>query len=186
MNDMVSKEIIVKAAGGDLAAFEEIYKAASGFVYNVALGVVHNGHDAEEITQEVFLNVYHKLKGFRLESSLKTWVYRMAANTAINRYNKMKKDRQRNREYHSGLEEWHEPKEPDIDADMRKKAVKAYLDGLDPDQKACVVLREVEGLSYEEIADVLKVKVNTVRTRIKRAREKLLAMAKGGVGNELR
>ena len=67
-----------------MQAFEEVYKASSSFVYNVALRVVNNTEDAREVTQEVFLIIYNKLKSFRFESSFKTWVYRITANYAIN------------------------------------------------------------------------------------------------------
>src|SRR5271154_815319 len=83
MQDL-DKEILVKASQGDIQAFEEVYKASSGFIYNVALRVVNNREDALEVAQEVFMIIYHKLKDFRFESSFKTWVYRITANYAIN------------------------------------------------------------------------------------------------------
>lgn len=65
----ISNEILTKAARGDIRSFEIIYRTASGFVHNVAFRVVHNAQDAEEITQEVFINIYRKLKSFRGQSS---------------------------------------------------------------------------------------------------------------------
>src|ERR1700679_2744028 len=80
----IANDILIKASQGDIQAFEEVYKASSSFVYNVALRVVNNREDAMEVSQEVFLIIHHKLKGFRFESSFKTWVYRITANCAIN------------------------------------------------------------------------------------------------------
>src|SRR6202012_2453064 len=80
----ISKDILVRASEGDMQAFEQVYKASSSFVYNVALRVVENREDALEVSQEVFLNIHHNLKRFRFESSFKTWVYRITANCAIN------------------------------------------------------------------------------------------------------
>src|SRR5476651_1892025 len=80
----ISKDILIKASQGDMRAFEDVYKASNSFVYNVAFRVVNNREDALEVAQEVFMIIYHKLKGFRFESSFKTWVYRITANHAIN------------------------------------------------------------------------------------------------------
>src|SRR5689334_18703031 len=80
----IARDILIKASQGDMQAFEEVYKTTQGFVYNVALRVVSNREDALEVSQEVFMTIYNKLKGFRFESSFKTWVYRITANTAIN------------------------------------------------------------------------------------------------------
>src|SRR5277367_5771831 len=80
----ITKDTLVKASQGDMQAFEDVYKASSSFVYNVAFRVVNNREDASEVAQEVFMIIYHKLKDFRFESSFKTWVYRITANYAIN------------------------------------------------------------------------------------------------------
>ena len=73
----IAKDILIRASQGDIQAFENVYKASSGFVYNVALRVVNNREDALEVAQEVFMIIHRKLKGFRFESSFKTWVYKI-------------------------------------------------------------------------------------------------------------
>src|SRR5579863_533148 len=80
----ISKDTLIKASQGDMQAFEDVYKASSSFVYNVAFRVVNNREDALEVSQEVFMIIHDKLKTFRFESSFKTWVYRITANYAIN------------------------------------------------------------------------------------------------------
>ena len=80
----IAKDILIRASQGDMQAFEDVYKASSSFVYNVAFRVVNNREDALEVAQEVFMIIHRKLKGFRFESSFKTWVYRVTANSAIN------------------------------------------------------------------------------------------------------
>ena len=80
----IAKDILIRASQGDTQAFEDVYKASSGFVYNVALRIVNNREDALEVAQDVFMIIYHKLKTFRFESSFKTWAYRITANSAIN------------------------------------------------------------------------------------------------------
>jgi len=76
-----------------MEAFEAIYKATSGFVYNVALRITQKPADAEDITQEVFVKIYKSLKDFEFKSSFKTWVYRITVNAALNHVRASKKDK---------------------------------------------------------------------------------------------
>jgi len=173
----IPEDLIIQAANGDMPAFEHIYNAFSGFVYNVAFRVSGNRENAEEITQDVFMKIYRNLGRFQFRSSFKTWIYRITANTAINLVKQRAGEESKKVEYNDAVQ-----RKDAIGAagrtgdEGRKRALLAALLGvLNPNQRACVVLRSVEGLSYEEIADTLKVNINTVRTRLKRAREKMLA-----------
>jgi RNA polymerase sigma-70 factor (ECF subfamily) len=183
----ISREILIKASEGDLGSFEIIYKATADFVYNVAYRIVSNRHDAEEIAQEVFLSVYHKLKDFRFQSSLKTWIYRITVNCAINYSKKMSREKEKRKVYDEDpntAKVFDAPAVRDSDK-TREEIIGSLLANLNPDQKACIVLRSIEGLSYEEIADTLKIGINTVRSRLKRAREKLLSLKKEVIKNEM-
>lgn len=173
----ISKDIIMKAATGDVAAFEEIYRAFSSAVYTIALNITQNREDAEEAAQDAFVKVFKQLKGFRFESSFGTWVYRVAVNSAINIYNA----RSRHRKRSAGLDEAGEIADPasGIARDRLDKKglgikVAGLLAHLSPEQRSCIVLRELEGLDYKEIAAALAIPLNTVRTRLKRARESLV------------
>lgn len=183
----ITDDILTKASQGDVGCFKEIYKAAGGFVYNVAFRVVGSKEDAEEVTQEVFLTLHRKLKEFRFQSSFKTWVYRITVNHAINYAKKAKKDRHNAVEYDKNLNAV--PVAAQARADMEQKEkehlVKTLLSNLNPDQRACVVLRNIEGLSYQEIAASLGININTVRSRLKRAREALMTFGKEVVNHEL-
>ncbi len=184
----ISREILIKATEGDLESFEVIYRETASFVYNVAFRIVNNKHDAEEVTQEVFLNIYNNLKNFRFQSSFKTWVYRIAVNSAINHCRKMSRQEDRRKEYGENLNHLGKTfNEPEIENsnECREEIINSLLKILSPDQRACIVLRNIEGLSYQEIADTLRININTVRTRLKRAREKLLTLRKGVTENEL-
>ena len=89
----IPKELIIKAREGDMDAFREIYRMSSGYVYTIALKITGSREDAEEVTQDVFLSVHRKLGGFRFRSSLKTWIYRIVTNKAINAYRKNARER---------------------------------------------------------------------------------------------
>ena len=176
----VSEDILRKASDGDLKSFKTVYTATADFVYNVAFRIVNNREDAQEVTQEVFLNIYRKLKSFRFEASFKTWVYRVTTNYAINFARKTAKSRNRMTACEDRLVSGTvlSDIQEKIDKEQNNKIIETLLNTLNPEQRACVVLRNIEGLSYQEIAQTLKININTVRSRLKRAREKLLAAGK--------
>jgi RNA polymerase sigma-70 factor (ECF subfamily) len=182
MNE-IALDILERASQGDIGAFEEVYKTASGFVYNVALRITRNSADAEETTQDVFMKIYHSLKDFQFRSAFKTWVYRITVNTAINHYRKSAREG-KNRVDGDGIVETfadtHSSAEGAMQSDNEAQ-LNALLEMLSPQHRACVVLREIEGLSYQEMATSLKIPVNTVRSRLKRARQALLEAARKGL-----
>ncbi|MFH1441517.1 MAG: sigma-70 family RNA polymerase sigma factor [Candidatus Omnitrophota bacterium] len=185
----IAIEVLEKASEGDIAAFEEVYKAASSFVYNVALKITRNSAEAEEVTQDVFMKIYHKLKDFDFRSAFKTWLYRITVNTAINQYNKSQRDVKDRVDYDGIVESLPGSSSTEKNAiqSENEQRLNILLDALSPEHKACLILREIEGLSYEEIAAALKIPVNTVRSRLKRAREALLEKAgKGLLKDEMR
>ena len=181
----ISKHIVDLAAGGDIEAFEKIYKASSAFVYTIALRIANNQDDAEDIMQEVFIKVYRNLAQFRFNSSFKTWIYRITVNTAVNICRVKSKELSRNDEEIEDIADMNQypgqRAETILDNRDNEKHISSLLKILNPDQRVCIVLREIEGLSYREIAEVLKLKINTVRSRLKRAREVLFAYRKGKV-----
>lgn len=178
----IAPEVVERACNQDMGAFEQIYKAFSSFVYNVALRITRNSADAEEVTQDVFMKIYRNLKRFEFRSTFRTWVYRITMNTAINQYRKSKREEAGRVDYESARETLaseDSPVEELIEKDNENR-VNSLLEVLSPQQKACLVLRELQGLSYREIAATLKVPLNTVRTRLMRARQALLEAAGKG------
>lgn len=172
----ISRDIITKAARGDIRAFEEIYKKTSVYVYNIALRVANSVEDADEITQDVFMKVYNNLGRFNFLSSFKTWIYRITVNTAINYKKASNKHAAERTNYDAASQVAYteETQSSAVEKDDNQKKLSVLLNNLNPDQRACLVLREIEGLDYKEIASILKININTVRTRLKRARQKLL------------
>ena len=185
----IPKDIVTRAAGGDRLAFEEIYRLTSGFVYSVAFRIAGNKDDAEEVTQDVFMQIYRNLNSFEFRSSFKTWAYRITVNTAINKYRQAAREKIRRHEYEaetvkSGVSD--KPLEF-IEKEISEQRITSLLRELDSDQRVCIVLREIEGLSYKEMAEVLKININTVRSRLKRAREALIQnSSKGEISHEVR
>ncbi len=180
MRDHITNETIGRAAAGDLRAFEDIYKEYSGFVYNVGLRVMNNHADAQEVTQDVFLSVYRKLSGFREMASLKTWLYRIAVNTAINHIKKESKLREKAAKLkdEADLLTLENKEQGRQDREYGKEIVTGILMKLNPKQRACIVLKHIEGFTCNEISNTLKININTVKTHLRRAREAILAMGK--------
>ena len=172
----IDEKTILQAAEGDMKAFERVYRLSAGYIYTLAFRVTCNIEDAQEVTQDVFLKIHKNLKRFNFRSSFKTWAYRIAVNTALNLVRKRKKEREKIVVFENpaDLENIAEDRMTPIGREDTEEEVRGMLDALPPEQRACVVLRSIEGLEYKEIARVLDININTVRSRLKRAREKLL------------
>jgi len=163
-----------------MAAFEEIYRLTSGFVFNVALRIARRHADAEDVALEVFVKMHQNLGQFGFKSSLKTWLYRITVNTALSRCRKNTGEANAIQKYknHLATEPANDPFPDRVHKKDNETSVSNLLAKLDPDQRACVVLREMEGLAYNEISDILNIPMNTVRSRLHRAREALMEFAK--------
>ncbi len=171
----MDREVIEKAKNGDIKAFEAIYATYAGFVFNVVFGIVQNRDSAEDVTQQLFIRLYDKLRSFRYGARLKTYIYRMAVNMAINEYKRLRRQRKRLVSMEE-VGELHQLADRDAIQDGRDKEL-AYqlLSRLSPEHRTVIVLREMEGLSYEDIASTLNININTVRSRLSRARQVLMA-----------
>ncbi len=176
----IPREILLEAQGGSLEAFEKVYKASSSFVYSVAFRVTNSREDAEEVTQDVFLKIHKYLKGFRFKSSFKTWVYRITMNTALNICRRMIKEQSKRVDYEDVIATIAVKDDSinSVDVEHRQAKVQQLLSKLNFQQRSCIILREMEGLSYADIAKALRININTVRSRLKRAREALMGIAK--------
>lgn len=171
----ISAEIIQKAAAGDMTSFEAIYNATSRFVYAMALRVTKRSHDAQEVAQNVYVKVYKKLNTFKPDRSLLAWLYRITYNEALNFI------RKRNNAPDIAVEqEILESNGADpvvnehITIEHAGNLVNSMLEQLTPEHRECIIMRELHEMSYQEIADILNININTVRSRLKRAREHLL------------
>jgi RNA polymerase sigma-70 factor, ECF subfamily len=168
---------------GDDAAYEELLSLYEKPVYNLVFRLLANPADAPDVVQEVFLKVFRNVSTFRGQSSLKTWIYRIAVNEAHNhrRWFERKCGQEVGLEeevsegihFHQVLED-HERSPFDSLANAETRAmIEDALASLKPAFRSAVVLRDVEELSYEEIAEILQANLGTVKSRILRGREAL-------------
>lgn len=177
-------QLIERAVAGDYAAFEELVQRHASGVYHLALKMLHNAADAEEVLQDTFLSAHTHLKDFRRQASFKTWLYRIAANQALTRLRKDKKKHELwlDEETDMATADW--TTDPEVMAEheeLRRRLMQA-VDALPPAYRAVFWLRDVEGLSTQEVADVLDLEVPNVKTRLLRARLKLREMLSDYVG----
>lgn len=169
------------AKEGDEQAFEALVTAYERKVYNYALRSTGNEQDAMDITQEVFLRVFRSLSGFKEESSFSTWLYRITFNICID-FSRKNAKRNENSLSLDGeaadgkelelLDERHAPEAAYDRKELREEIAGAIL-RLSEQHREVLVMREISGLSYAEIAEVLELEEGTVKSRIARARENL-------------
>lgn len=160
---------LVEASLTDLDAFGELVRRHQDFVYGAALRIVRNPVMAQDIAQEAFVRAHRALPGFRGQAQVRSWLYRIATNLALNAV-------QRRREYPSdSLPDTPARRDPAADTETLalRDELEAAISELPPKLKEPLVLREYEGMSYQAIADLLELPINTVRTRILRARRAL-------------
>jgi RNA polymerase sigma-70 factor, ECF subfamily len=174
--------LVRQCATGDEGACTQLVTDQQRMVYQLALHLLGDPQEAMDLSQEVFLQVFRTLGQFRGQSTLRTWIYRIVVNQASNRRRSW---RRRFRAFQVTLEDSvatrgelpasHRSTAPDQVLQQHETAgrVWAALDTLPFDQRVAVVLRELDGLSYEEIADSLGIAVGTVKSRLARARENL-------------
>jgi RNA polymerase sigma-70 factor (ECF subfamily) len=151
-------------------------------VYNLVYRLLNDPADANDVVQEVFLKIFRNIGSFRGQSSLKTWVYRIAVNEAHNhrrwfsRHRKQEIGLERDDDERCYQDRLSDPGPSPFDTAADNEAhgiIESVLNGLNPTFRTAVILRDVEDLSYDEIADVLQLNLGTVKSRIMRGREAL-------------
>jgi RNA polymerase sigma-70 factor (ECF subfamily) len=168
------RDLALRHRYGDATAFEEVYRRFSEMVFALALRMSGDREVAADLTQETFLRVYRHLGRFRGRSSLKTWIYRVTVNCCHSRLR-----RRSRRKVETPLEYLEEvadersgPEELALGHDLGRRLATAVGE-LPVIFREAVLLRDAQGLSYEEISQVLGVRIGTVRSRIARGRERL-------------
>ena len=171
------QKLIARASGGDPAAFNQLMAMHEKRMYAVALRMFANREDAQDCLQEAMLRVYRAIGSFKGQSSFSTWVYRITMNTCLDELRR-KKNRP-NTSLDNLLDQgWspsdggNAPERSAIQTETRQMLAGAIRE-LPEDMRSAIVLRDVQGYSYDEIAQMLDVNVGTIKSRISRGREKL-------------
>lgn len=171
-------ELVKNAQQGDVSSFEKLVVQYSPSIYYLALKILNNEHDAQDIVQDTFLTAYEKLHTFNFQSHFYTWLYRIATNYALMRIRKNKKgiltESDFERQYEVPFQE--SVYSPDLHAeqilinDELKKKLEEGINQLPPIYKAVFLLRDIEGLSIKETSEILGITESNVKIRLKRAR----------------
>ena len=177
-------DLVERHRDGDVRAFEEVYSRFSGVVFNLALRLSGSEDEAADLTQEIFLRIFRHLGSFGGRSALKTWIYRVALNHCherLGRFRPVTQPLAEESDEGGGVtlaDPARGPEELAVAADEGRRVARG-LALLPPAFREAVVLRDLEGLSYQEIAEVFRVRVGTVRSRIARGREQLREYLEG-------
>ena len=190
------EELVRRFGSGDRSAFSELVRRYQSRVYSLCFRWLRDPAKAEEVAQDVFIALYKSLADFRGESKLSTWIFRVATNHCKNRLvygNRRREDRHESIDAPVGGDDDGPVKQyaidaPGPDASINRaeasKLLQAALDALDDDQREIVLLRDVDDLSYEEIAELLQLPKGTVKSRLHRARAELARRLSRKVGLE--
>ncbi len=183
------ENLIKRVKEGDRDAFREIVERYHKRIYSIAYGVLQDRERALDAAQEVFIKVFRSIESFRFGSSLNTWLYRITINICIDLQRKSKRtpfalfSETQNENDKAGPERFEEKDSPNPQEELLKKELKTVTNkailSLSPEHRAVIILREIEGLSYKEIARVLNCSEGTVMSRLHYARNRLMEMLKG-------
>jgi RNA polymerase sigma-70 factor (ECF subfamily) len=165
-------ELVLRAIEGNERAFREIVERHQSVVYSVILGIVGDHDDADDIAQDIFIKVYRGLPGYRGDSKLSTWIYRIARNTALNYASKRTYDHRPIDEAHSLASSWDTPEER-LSRNVDRVRIRRHLSHLEERYRTAIELRYMGEKSYEEIAGIMEIPVGTVKTYIHRAKASL-------------
>ena len=187
-------QFIERLKRGDAAAFEVLIAERSGEIYGLLYRLTENSEEARDLTQETFLRAFQSIENFRGEADLRTWIYRIAINQARNRWRWW---RRRRRDSTVSLDSRDErdnklikvmlpadngnTPEQDTLAHERERVLRTALASLGRAYRETVILRDIEGFSYEEVAATLRISIGTVKSRLARGRAELRRKLEGSL-----
>lgn len=176
MQNADERRLVQAAAKGDAVAFEQLMRRHEGKMYAVALRMCANREDAQDCMQEAMIRAYRAIENFRFQSSFATWIYRITMNTCLDELRR-RKTRQAT-SLDAMLDVGWSPASSDSPegetlAGERKRELDKAIHSLPEDMRAAIILRDIQGYAYDEIAKILDVNVGTIKSRISRGREKL-------------
>lgn len=179
---MDENKLVNKAVKGDNSAFEALMEKHMGIIYNIALRMTANQDDAEDMTQEIMIKIFRSLGSFKGNSKFSTWIYRVAVNTCLDELKKKKNKKHLSLDAEISGDDGENQIEIKDDSPSPEKLaeqnelrdlVAAAVKLLSDEHRAVIVLRDIRGMSYSEIAGILGCSDGTVKSRISRARAQL-------------
>jgi len=187
-------QFIERLKRGESAAFETLVSERSGEIYGLLYRLTENPEEARDLTQETFLRAFQSIRSFRGDSDLRTWIYRIAINQARNRWRWWRRRRRDSTVSIDSTDENGKPAlvatlkaenvqspEQDTLAHERERILRNALKGLRRVYRETVILRDIEGFAYEEIAVALDISVGTVKSRLARGRQELRSKLEGSL-----
>ena len=180
---MSETDIILKLKKGDEQAFKQLVDNYQKMVVNTCFSVVHSTHDAEDIAQEVFIEVFRSIHKFRADAKISTWLYRIAVNRSLNFIRNNKKSRwfqsfddsvhTKNRELHNIQTSSTDNPEFQLENKQRTILLHEAIDSLAQNQKVAFTLSKYEELSYQEISEVMDLSISSIESLLHRAKKNL-------------
>ncbi len=171
--DQQERDLVKHCQGGESQAMEQIVRLYQNQVYNIAYGMLGSPEDAQDITQDVFLSVWEKIGQFQFKSRFSTWLYRIVTNMCINEKNRRYR-RQTSPTEMDDSQAWtpvdSRTPEKEVLLAEQQEMLQAALGQLKQDYRKILILREMENLSYDELAEVLNCSVGRVKSRLHEAR----------------
>lgn len=173
--------ILQQVQTGDVNAFERLVREYEKNVYNLALRMVKNPDDAADMTQEAFIKAYNSLSSFRGDSKFSVWLYRIVSNVCLDFLRSVSRrptvslsvENDEGEETELDIPDESQSPEELLERKLTRESVRRGLEALPEDYRQILLLREIQGLSYEEISTILSLELGTVKSRIFRARKKL-------------
>ncbi len=171
--------LIAECLEGKAEAFGELVRRYQERLYHSVYRLVGNAEDAQDVVQEAFLNAYQSLEGFKGDARFFTWLYRIAVNTAISHKRKHRSmarmETEKNGEHTIDPHDPSEASRPEhaLERAEEQRRVLQALARLSPEHRTVLVMKEMEGQKYEEMAEILQVPIGTIRSRLHRARLEL-------------
>lgn len=169
--------LLRRACKGDVQAFEELMQSHESRIYAIALRMMGNREDAQDCAQEAMVRIYRAMGSFKDQSALATWIYRITMNTCLDELRRRKARKVTSLDSlvdngWSPTDTGDTPEEHGLRVE-KQNALNQAIQSLPDDMRAAIILRDVKGYSYDEIASILDANVGTIKSRISRGREKL-------------
>lgn len=180
-HDRGDRDVVARCRRGELGAFEELYQRHSSRLYNVAYRMTGSAADADDLLQDIFLQIYRRLETFRGDSALGTWLYRLAVNCCLDHLRSKQGKQQKATGFLEDLDQV-EPAAPGSwrpDTVLDRMELERAIAQLPPSYRAAFVLHDVEGLEHHEVGETLGIAVGTSKSLVHKARARMRRLLRG-------